>query len=984
MDTEKNKRKGTKLMMGDMAKFDEQIELAMICDANYMIPTMVAIYSLFCNRNVQRSYHISVICSEGELVELKPLCSFNTTGFEVSIIEASRDRIQNLSKSTGKSYAMATENALYKIVLPELLINISKVLYIDGDIIVKKNIDELYLMDVSDCCGVVVKDSGKLYSNRKIVRKKDNYFNTGVMLLNLDKMRGYTEKLIEEKMTQEDCTLMDQDVFNSVIGDMIKTVDNRYNLLYTNLTRSRAKFTMDRLNDFYGYQYKNLRDLYEDACIVHFASKDKPWKNTSSPMSRIWYKYYQEMKKELNPNENYIQEFESKKQKDTALHNCLTGKTNIADRNLIVSFTTYPGRIELLTKMINSLLSQIEIPDKIVVALTKEEFQNGESDLPNEIKDLVALGKLEIIWGERNLKSHNKYFYTMKKYPNDIVITVDDDNVYSEELTWYLYQSYMKCPDSVSTMRAHFIEFENEKIKKYVCWKQELEAPVFQPEMSFLATGVAGCLYPPNSMHTDLFNDELMMKLCPTTDDLWLKIMQIRVGTSVAIAYPNMELGIIKETQKTALYRLNRQGGGNDNNLKSVLDHYSDEKLEEKLFRKFESISEEVYQPIISVVLAVCDNKASIRKCIESLIRQTLKNVEIIIVDNGSKSKILNEFATKHSNIELIINKKYNAAEAANRGMLEAKGKYILFADSNTCYELDYLKKAYYNISKGDADVLIAKVDYHNGDGGLCKKKGWDKEMYLLPKEIVFSFDDIKKDRFNTISYRYDDKLFRREHIIKYSFDTNMNLYGDMMCIEKSILEAERLSYYDCVVGHALYVSDNPHYKKFPWEGVKKSMETFGEYLQCDLGYQKYYNDYRFFILATIFREYDLIDDLGYAEKRYGQIREDIEYFGIDESLNELKSNDDLYKEYLFVMSFDFPREMIKKYIHLDDSRWQNSKESIEIKQKEIEEKNHIIKQLSYDSYCLNEIRKSKSYKIGLFITAVPRKIILMMKKNKG
>ena len=98
------------------------------------------------------------------------------------------------------------------------------------------------------------------------------------MLLNLVKMASVINDLIITKKEQPDQTLMDQDVFNIVIGNNIVNLPIKYNFLYTNLIRAKKNYTIKDLNILYGTHYKSLREIYADAAIIHYASKDKPWK----------------------------------------------------------------------------------------------------------------------------------------------------------------------------------------------------------------------------------------------------------------------------------------------------------------------------------------------------------------------------------------------------------------------------------------------------------------------------------------------------------------------------------------------------------------------------------------------------------------------------------------------------------------------------------------------------------------------------------
>ncbi|MFV0527879.1 MAG: glycosyltransferase [Lachnospiraceae bacterium] len=126
------------------------------------------------------------------------------------------------------------------------------------------------------------------------MRKVSNYFNSGVMLLNLEQMRRdhTAEVLIETKRRIQDSMLMDQNVLNLVFDNKILFLPIKYNFLYVNLVRSRDKYTMEEINETYQTEYQNLREALLDAVVVHFSSKDKPWKHAEAPLASEWYAYY--------------------------------------------------------------------------------------------------------------------------------------------------------------------------------------------------------------------------------------------------------------------------------------------------------------------------------------------------------------------------------------------------------------------------------------------------------------------------------------------------------------------------------------------------------------------------------------------------------------------------------------------------------------------------------------------------------------------
>ena len=107
---------------------------------------------------------------------------------------------------------------------------------------------------------------------------------------------------------------------------------------------------------------------------------------------------------------------------------------------LIVSLTSFPERMYDLHFCLYSLLTQTLKPDEVILWLAAEEFPNKEADLPQKVLQLKDNG-LTIKWCE-NIGSYKKLIPTIREYPNDIIVSADDDIFYPAEWLERLYNSY--------------------------------------------------------------------------------------------------------------------------------------------------------------------------------------------------------------------------------------------------------------------------------------------------------------------------------------------------------------------------------------------------------------------------------------------------------------------------------------------------------------------------------------------------------------
>ena len=119
----------------------------------------------------------------------------------------------------------------------------------------------------------------------------------------------------------------------------------------------------------------------------------------------------------------------------------------------------------------------------------------------------------------------------------------------------------------------------------------------------------------------------------------------------------------------------------------------------------------------VSVIIPVYNVEPYLKQCMDSVVGQTLKDIEIICVDDGSTDgslDILREYAAEDNRIQIIEQKNAGAGAARNNGMRHATGKYLSFLDSDDFFEPRMLEKAYDLAEKDQADFVAYKSDqYH-------------------------------------------------------------------------------------------------------------------------------------------------------------------------------------------------------------------------------------------------------------------------------
>jgi len=478
--------------------------------------------------------------------------------------------------------------ALFKFYLPSIFRELDKILYLDGDMLVLQDLRSVYETDISRYNAAVVKDMAPIVKYKPSILKQlqinhEAYFNSGMMLLNLAQMRqdNATQKLVDYRVNGVN-HFMDQDAFNVILGGNVLYLPIWNNYMYT----LDITFTRRQLEEYYHETLPiNVEARHAKAKILHMTSKNKPWKQYVPELTEQFRTFYEHSPYADVPLtiEGEAQAAEKKGNSPSALglqqylagthQACYSGMPR--KLKIVLTLTTFPARIQTIAEVLLPLMQQTMKPDRILLWLTPEEFPTREEALPLELLALRDHG-LEIMWGD-NLRPHTKYFHTMKMYPDAIVITVDDDIEYPTNLVETLYNSYLKHPKAISTLRAHLITFTPDgNIDQYTRWHYQCSGFVDQPLMSLFATGVGGVLYPPHLMHEELFNRAKLVSLCLRADDVWLKVMQVMNRVPVVLVAQHSQMKFVGETQSFGLCFDNVQGGRNDALLAAVLQEYNE------------------------------------------------------------------------------------------------------------------------------------------------------------------------------------------------------------------------------------------------------------------------------------------------------------------------------------------------------------------------------------------------------------------------
>ena len=238
-------------------------------------------------------------------------------------------------------------------------------------------------------------------------------------------------------------------------------------------------------------------------------------------------------------------------------------------KQIIVSLTTHGKRLWDVCFAIESLMQQTVKPNRIVLWLDEKL---KDSPLPLALVKQSARG-LEIRY-TRDLKPYTKLIPALKEFPEDVIITVDDDMAYDFDVIEKLTNAYKAEPDCIHACLLKAMTFDkNGQLTGYNSWKNSTST-----RGQHLIMGVGGVLYPPHTLSSEVMNEEVFTSICPTADDVWFTAMALLNNTPINKVTTRSSLGedfiVNDKVQDIALRIKNVYGRENDVQIKAVFSRY--------------------------------------------------------------------------------------------------------------------------------------------------------------------------------------------------------------------------------------------------------------------------------------------------------------------------------------------------------------------------------------------------------------------------
>ena len=202
--------------------------------------------------------------------------------------------------------------------------------------------------------------------------------------------------------------------------------------------------------------------------------------------------------------------------------------------------------------------------------------------------------------------------------------------------------------------------------------------------------------------------------------------------------------------------------------------------------------------PKVSVIVPVYNVEKYLHECLDSVINQTLKDIEIICINDGSTDnslKILREYEKKDNRIIVFNQKNKGGGAARNVGLAHAKGEFLAFLDGDDFYQDDFIEKMYTKAIETGSNIVVCAANGYNTINKESLFLSYSLRADLLPSKEIFNYKDIPNYIFNFGQNWNWNKIFNRQFIIDNKI-TFQEIYrtNDLLFTCKELVLANKIT----------------------------------------------------------------------------------------------------------------------------------------------------------------------------------------------
>lgn len=374
----------------------------------------------------------------------------------------------------------------------------------------------------------------------------------------------------------------------------------------------------------------------------------------------------------------------------------------------------------------------------------------------------------------------------------------------------------------------------------------------------------------------------------------------------------------------------------------------------------------------VSVIIPIYNAERHLAQCLDSVINQTLEEIEIILVNDGSTDhslQLIRKYQKKDSRVRVIDQENQGAAVARNVGLKEAKGEYLAILDADDFFSPEMLETMYTACKEQDADIGVVRSKEYNEQTRECTDMKFSVKEEFLSGKNPFSYHDVPDCIFNIFKGWAWDKLFRREMVERNHLEfQNLKSTNDMLFVYMSLVNANRiyvidkeLAYHRVNVSTSVSSSRDKSWRCFYTALVqmKEDLQAAGVYDEVERSFINWVAEF------TTWQMFTFRDKKVFLQAFQLMHEEGIAFFGVMEH----------EESYFFVKrEYDFCKFLQEKdLIDCADAlcKWlENERDNL------AKERDDLLVALEGQKAEVEAVRNSTTYRLGEKILWLPCKIL--------
>lgn len=306
----------------------------------------------------------------------------------------------------------------------------------------------------------------------------------------------------------------------------------------------------------------------------------------------------------------------------------------------------------------------------------------------------------------------------------------------------------------------------------------------------------------------------------------------------------------------------------------------------------------------VSVIIPIYNTEEYLRQCLDSIVNQTLADIEIICVDDGSVDGslgILREYKGNDSRIKVICRENGGAGAARNTGLRQATGEYLLFLDADDFFERNMLEAVVKEAEQYRADFVVFGSDQYHMDKKEFVPVNWVVRKKDIPPYQPFTYRQLTDNVFKTFVGWAWDKLYRRSFVEEHNlWFQEQRTTNDMLFVFSALVLAKRIVFVNKVLAHqrrggkaTLSVT-----REKSWQCFYRALTTLRERLKGEDVYWELEQDYVNYALHACLWNLNTLKEPTHQMLKEKLCGEWFEILGISDKNSNYFYNKKEYEEY--------------------------------------------------------------------------------------